>query len=148
MGLWQVGFFVLPKRSLDLHYKFELEDDHSFDDAPLWRAERIDPNFFEPISKILPLQKSWSDKIVLFGQQDSNRFEVFCENGIVESVSFRIDFTHNYLHILSELIEFFIFNGLIILDENLRVLPLNLEAIKSTIENSQQFIDYKTLSKD
>lgn len=145
MGLWQVGFFVIPKASAK-DDKFELDEEGSFDDAPYWNDQKVLLDFFKPIAKILPLEKSWSEKILLYGHQDSNRFEVFHENGIVESVSFRIDFTSNYESVLSELIEFFILNGLIVLDENLNVLPLNFEAIKSVIENSPQVKKYRTLS--
>lgn len=146
MALWQVGFFVLPKRSFDSGDKFELSDEHSFDDAPFWQPEKLNPNFFDPINKILPRTKSWGDYLILYGNENSNRFEVIFENDIVESVSFRIDFTSNYQGVLSELIEFFILNGLIVLDENLNVLPLNFEAIKTVIENSPQVKKYRMLS--
>lgn len=146
MALWQVGFFVLPNESLGPGDKFELSDEHSFDDAPFWRSEKVNPNFFDPINRILPRAKSWGDYLILYGNENSNRFEVVFENCIVESVSFRIDFTSNYESVLSELIEFFILNGLIVLDESLNLLPLNFEAIKSGIENSHQVKKYRELS--
>ena len=80
--------------------------------------------------------------ITLFGSENSNRMEVISENGIVESVSFRIDFTSNYEFVLKGIIEFCILKGLIILDQNLQMVPLNYEIAKNIVENAPQVETY------
>lgn len=148
MALWQYTFHVLPNKSLELHslgLSFKREED-GFDDAAIWRVQKIKPDFFKDIDYILPQGKSWSKNIDLYGDQESNCFEVLFEKNIVVSVSFRINFIDNYNDVLNALIEFCIYKGLIIIDEELKVVPLNFETIKSIIEYSPQVRKYKALS--
>ena len=146
MALWQVGFFILPKGSLKHGGKLDKSEEHTFDDAPFWESLNIDYSFFDPIKRFLPEGKSWSKNVILYGEENSHRLEVLFENSIIISVSFRIDFTSDYEQILNEIIEFCIFNGLIILDEDLNILPLNFQSVKSIIENSPQVKKYNRLS--
>jgi hypothetical protein len=148
MALWQYTFIVLPRKSIETFppgFSFTKDED-GFDDAPFWVEQSIKCDFFKDIDSILPIGKSWSKDINLYGNQESNCFEVLFENGLVLSVSFRIDFTSHYDDVLNALIEFCIFKGLLILDENLKITPLNFEVIKHLIENSPQVKKYKTLS--
>lgn len=150
MALWQYNFFVLPREVLEnltLNNKLKLDENDCFDDSLFWKKKQINFNFFTSISKILPLGKSWNKNMLLYGSEDSNCFEILSKNAIVMSVSFRIDFTKDYSYILNELIEFFILNGLVIVDEDLNILTLNFESIKEKIENSPQVKKYKRLSK-
>lgn len=146
MALWQVGFFVIPKESLDLGIPIKLSEEDSFDDSLFWEYLNLNPSFFDSIGAILPKKKSWSRNIILYGEENSNRFEVFFESEIIVSVSFRINFTSNYEDILRQLIEFFLYNNLIILDEKINIIPLNFEGVKGIIENSPQVIKYRTVS--
>jgi hypothetical protein len=81
----------------------------------------------------------------MYGSEESNRFEVLCENNNVVSVSFRIDFTTEYEIVLRQILEFCILKGLAILDESLRVVPLSFEAAKSVVDNSVQIKKYNKL---
>ena len=148
MALWQVGFFVLPNRCLNLLSTFNVSDEYSFDDALYWEKEKINPSEFREINNILSETKSWANYITLYGNENSNRFEVISKSNIVESVSFRIDFTSNYDPVLNGIIEFCILKGLIILDEELNAIPLNFQVIKSVIENAPQVKRYNQLSKN
>lgn len=148
MALFQVGFFVLPKESLKDHIGFNLSNEGLFDDAQFWKKRLVSPDFFCPIEKILPRGKSWANYLHLYGNENENRFEVVFENDIVESVTFRIDFTGDFEGTLSMLIEFFIFNDLIVLDEDLSLITLNLESFKGTIQNAPQVEKYFRLLKE
>lgn len=148
MALWQIGFFVLPKESIKHIDSFKVSDEHTFDDAPYWNTKRISPSLFNPIGFFLPQSKSWAEYLTMYGDENSNRFEIVSENDIVESVSFRIDFTSDYEKILNEIIEFCILNGLIILDEDLNLVPLNNEQVQSIIRNSPQVKRYNELSEE
>lgn len=146
MALWQVGFFVLPKESIEHIDSFKVSDEHTFDDAPYWKTKRISPSLFNSIGFFLPQSKSWAEYLTMYGDENSNRFEIVSENDIVESVSFRIDFTIDYEKVLNEIIEFCILNGLIILDEGLNLVPLNFELANSSIKHAPQVKKYNDLS--
>ncbi|MEY3241807.1 MAG: hypothetical protein RIR11_3246 [Bacteroidota bacterium] len=148
MALWQVGFFILPKDYKSQISNLKISDEFTFDDAPFWHENKTSPDYFEGIDKFLQKNKSWADYITLYGHENSNRFEVISENNIVESVSFRIDFTSDYEFVLNGIIEFCILNGLIILDENLNIVPLNLETAKSIIIHAPQVLKYNNLQSE
>lgn len=145
MAIWQVGFFVLPKVCISEIRNLKISNEFTFDDAPFWSAHKTTIDYFEDIGVLLPKNKSWADYITLFGNENSNRFEIVSENNIVESVAFRIDFTSHYEGLLHGIIEFCILKGLIILDEELNIVPLNYESAKSIIENAPQIKKYNEL---
>jgi len=148
MALWQYTFYILPKESVqNLSSDFQfIKDDDGFDDAYYWKHQQIDKSFFNDITNVLPKGRSWSKNIDLYGNQESNCVEVLSKMNQIISVSMRIDFTSNYENILMQLIEFFISNGLLIIDEELNLLPNNLLTIQERINSSPQYEKYKKLS--
>lgn len=148
MAIWQYTFHVLPKESVEIlpaDSYFEKEED-GFDDEFYWEMESKDKHFFHFMKEILPKNKSWSNKVDLYGNQESNCFEVLSNNeGKVISVSFRIDFRNNYEKVLSQIIEFCYLNGLIIIDELLKRVAYNYEQVQNIIESSPQIKRYREL---
>jgi hypothetical protein len=151
MALWQYTFLVLTKESfesINQDILFSIVD-NEFDDEPFWQMHLINKSLFEEIGNILKKRKSWSNNIELYGNQESNCFEVLYDSktNFVISVSFRIDFTSDFEDILIHIIEFCILKCLIILDENLNVVPLNIEAFKDIIKNAPQKKEYNKFLK-
>ena len=150
MAIWQYNFTVVPKSTFargDVSLKDYLDEDGFLDDESYWLIEPIKTDFFDEIGQILRKKTSWSTDIILFGNQESNRFEVYKnENDIVISVSFRVDYTSEYEDILRAIISFVEMHDLAILDEKMKLLDNNFVAIKSHIENSEQCIVYEKLS--
>ena len=152
MALWQYTFQVLPGESFSVlkdNKPFSFEDD-LFDDELYWKFTPINKNHFDEIGRILNKNKSWSEKVDLYGNLETNCLELFynTQTHEVESVSFRIDFTSDFEMILKELVEFFILQGFIILDESFQLVPLNYEIVRSVIGNSQQLKIYSELKND
>ncbi|MEO8236878.1 MAG: hypothetical protein ABI793_12240 [Flavobacterium sp.] len=145
MAIWQVGFFILPKESVESIDSFRISNEHTFDDAPYWKNKCTSPVFFKEIDFFLPQTKSWAEYLTMYGNENSNRFEIISENGLVESVSFRIDFTSDYKKILDKIIKFCVLNEFVILDEKLNLVPLNFELANSLIKNSPQVKKYNDL---
>ena len=140
MALWQYTFHLLPNINGELDVKnFSLENNEDgFDDSSFWVTERIDRAFFSKISAILPIGKSWSKNIDLYGDEKSNCFTVFVKDNIVQSVSFRVDITSNYEHVLTGIVDFCILNGFVIIDEDLKIIPLNYLTIKTILDSCIQ----------
>jgi len=148
MALWQYSFFVLPKNTVleiapDLLFE---KKDGLFDDAPYWKLGKIKRDVFNPISKILPVANSWNKDLIIFGDNESNCFEVLVDGEYVESVSFRIDFRTGYERIIEELLFFFMSAEMLVLGEDLNVLQLNGYEFKMKIENSPQYKKYKNIA--
>lgn len=146
MALWQYTYYVIPRESIqdlsDLHL-LSTDTEEGFDLEGYWKTADIPVSFFDSLSTILPLGQSWSEDIVLFGNQQSHMIQVIQnEYGKVEDVSIRIDFTRDYDGFLSEFLEFCIHRGLVILDEEMQISPLSVESIRRTIEASPQSRQY------
>ncbi|MEM6316223.1 MAG: hypothetical protein AAF960_01055 [Bacteroidota bacterium] len=149
MAIWQYKFYVFPKENYaDYAENFKkLWHSEYFDEGILWKTNKVEIDFFDEVNNLLKKGKSWSKDLIIYGKVESDCFEILCENGYVISVSFRINYTNNYDYLLSSLIDFFIQNGLILLDEQLELLPLNFLSIKSVIENAPQVEKYRILSR-
>lgn len=145
MAIWQVDFFIIPKKYINTIGNIKITEDNTFDDGIFWEKEHVDPSIFKPINNILPEKKPWADYLVLFGHEASNTLHVIVENNSVVSVSFRIDFTSDYEYIVRGIIEFCIANSFIILDQDLNVVPLNFEQMKEVIEKAPQVKRYNEL---
>lgn len=151
MAIWQYTFRILPKKSFSvLKSDRQLFDENNlFDDEPYWMYEPINKNYFEGIGEIIQEGKSWSKDIKQYGNLESNCLEVLFDGRTnnVESVSFRIDFTSEFEMVLRGVIDFCIYNELIILDEKLQIVHLNYESISHIINNSSQFKRYNELQE-
>lgn len=75
MAIWQFDFMVIPKSNVAM-------DMHT-DEILLWRVELLE-DFRENIKEILPLKKSWSKNIILYGNVDETCIELFCEQMMLE----------------------------------------------------------------
>ena len=147
MAIWQCEFFILPKSdTYDLQYDSQYSDIRLFEDDKYWKKAKIKKEIFSEISCLLKPEKSWSNEIDLYGNENGNRLEVlFDANNIIESVTFRIDFRSEYGTVLRGIISLCEKNGFCIMDGNLNNLKLSFNAIKETINKSEkQRIFYRT----
>lgn len=140
MAIWQYGFFVLPKAAWKEIGSAGIDKEWGFDDEKFWKFIPTKPSVFQDISKFLPRGDSWIDNNTVYGNSESNAFEVLEDDGFVVSVSFRIDFTTEYEPILTQIIEFLQQKDFIILSSvDLEEVPLNAFSIELVIKNSRNY---------
>ena len=141
---------MLPKTELQGELFFEEVEDGLmlFDDEKYWPNANLPCNIFSEVEAILPKGKSWSENLIVYGDIESTSLEVLCKNGIVLSVGLRIDFTTDYEPVLRMLIEYFINQQLILLDQELHPVALNFETVRHIIESSTQVSTYRKLSNE
>lgn len=143
MALWQIFFYILPDTT-DTCVSFCKTID--FDDSVFWKKLNIKKDFFMFLKNILPLNKSWTSSIDLYGHQESNCIEVMGDElGNVESVSFRIDFTSEYDKILDYIIKFCKNNNFYILDSELNKIKLDSKEFVKYINKAPNVKKYKDL---
>jgi len=148
MAIWQYTFLILPNKAYtDLSVEGDLGTPKDFDAKTLWMYDRFSPNQFNFLSQLLPINKSWSKSIILFGKEDTNCVEISVEDSFVIDVSLRIDFTTDYTHLLTDIVEFCIIKGFIMVDEQLNVVPLQVLEIVTLIEHSPQRKKFNILTK-
>ena len=64
--------------------------------------------------------------------------EVYNENEYVISVSFRVDFRTDYSSILKQIVSFCLKKDLLLIDEELKVVPLDFEIINKYFEDRKK----------
>ncbi len=144
MAIWQCSFHIIPKLKGS---EIKTSEFGLLDDEELWKEVGVSPLYFEDIALVLKKNKSWSDNIDLYGQHESNRFEVFLESGVVAGVTFRIDFRTDYEKVLKGIIEFCIKKELSVLDSDLKPLTLNFLSLNTKITNSHNKDNFERLSE-
>lgn len=148
MALWQITFIMLPKEAWKMNPPPQGTHISEFDETGYWARWDHGLDSFFIVERLLPKRKSWAAYIELYGHQDSNLMEVTMENGGIESVSFRIDYTTDYEPIVRCLIEFALMNSLVILDVWLEEMPFLFESFRSYIEDTDQYKLYHKMIED
>ena len=101
------------------------------------------------VEKIMPKEKSWTDRILQYGNLDSDCIEIFYDDSSIDSIEIRIDLRNSNKNIVNAIIEFMLQNDLVILDgkdfltpsfENIRKLIKQSEEYKFVI-NPREFLD-------
>lgn len=148
MAIWQYTFELIPKDDLEIiglgNYKGEVD----YNNIRFWRNGDYEVGYFDTLTGLLSKGKSWSNDIVLYGNEEKTCIKFLIEDDKISEVVIRIDFREDYSKLLSEIIEFCGLHALLLLDEEHNVLPLNQTSIISLIKNSIQYIHLQNLMKN
>lgn len=102
MAIWQFQFYIIhkSKKTLDpLHYDY-------FDTVISWEGHAVDENSLEKLKLVLPIEKSWSNKIVQYGNNDETNVRLFYENDIIMEMFCRIDLRYIRKNIFDSIVDF------------------------------------------
>ena len=75
------------------------------DEMVLWDVENISKEIIEAINEILPEEKSWSDNLKQYGNNDSTCFNLYYEKEKIEEIVLRLDLTSLSKDMLSNILE-------------------------------------------
>lgn len=91
MALFQVSFLLLPESLFPLN-EGELKA-YLSDSRPAYRSFCLPQAYAQDVEKILPAQQPWGSDpgMELWGDDKSDDFTVFTDDGIVESIELRLD---------------------------------------------------------
>jgi hypothetical protein len=144
MAIWQYTVELIPKRALpDLGaFGFITLDD--YDNLDYWKNFDLQLEYFDLLTSGLKRSKSWSDEIVLFGDNDSTCIQIFLDLDKISGIDVQIDIRTNYSSILNAVIEFCQMKDFVILD-NLELLNLNETTLTQHIKKSAQLDSYNKL---
>lgn len=95
MAIWQYTLFLVPKNKYYLYDKNHINI-QGFDGAEWWIDSKIKISDFEQFDDILGAGKSWSNDIVLKGNESSNCIEIVVAEEKIVDVSVRIDLRYDY----------------------------------------------------
>jgi hypothetical protein len=95
-----------------------------------------------------PKEVHGGPNIRLFGSEQGNCLEVLMESGKIASVSLRIDFSKDFHTLLNRIILYCVKRGLVLVDENLYVLPNEVDEIIKIIVGSPQHGRLNEINRD
>lgn len=134
MAIWQYQIYMIPEEEISSYFKndkFISYDD--FNEIKWWKYRQLNIKSFDLFTDLLPKKDSWSDDIILFGDESSNCIEILKEQDLIIEISIRIDLRLDCKKIINLLCEFTINNNCMFLNDKLEVLHPNVESIKSSI---------------
>lgn len=107
MALWQFNFYMLKKENMKFYDELKpWASDANNESLLLWGKQELNMYSINKISKLLPLEKSWSNTIEQFGNIDSTCLEILYQESDECEISFRLDLRNLSRKILLEILEF------------------------------------------
>lgn len=149
MAIWQYKIFIVPQEEINSYFeKDEYISESAFNEIKWWKFRQLNIQDFITLKYLLPINKSWTDDIVLFGDESSNCVEVLIEEDKIIEVSARIDLRDNYKEVLRALCEFAQRNNCVFLRYDLKILNANLHLVESDILNYPTYKSFLDKLKD
>ncbi|MBT2655353.1 hypothetical protein J7E81_08895 [Bacillus sp. ISL-18] len=131
MAVWQIQFFIVKGSNLTTEKRKP-------EDILIWGDTPLDGNSLLKLSKLLHRKKSWSDEIVLYGNEEESCLELFYEETVLSEISCRIDVRNVTIKILKGIIDFIVINNAKIFINNVYY-PPTLENLVLIIKNSDAY---------
>ncbi len=145
MSIWQHQIFILPKEEVDSFFSdVENLTIQDFDNINWWQYRIIELREIEAIfSRLLPEMRSWSENLIVFGDENSNCFKVFLENKKPIELSARIDLREVNYEFIDLLISFAKNENLVFLsdlsEDNLRIIYPNKVFLEQEIKENNLY---------
>lgn len=136
MAIWQYQIFIVPNEEINSYFPEEINI--SYDDLNeinWWKYRQLTINKFDSIRALLPERKSWTDEIILFGDDNSDCVTISLEDTKIFEISARLDLRTDYRQFARILCEFAQENDCIFLTDDLRILIPDFQLVKNDIEN-------------
>jgi hypothetical protein len=93
MAVWQYDFAVVPRdeiAAINGGIPVALTSEQ-FEKVESWKDSQPAPYFEREFSEWRPEMKSWAPTIRMWGEEDSNRIDVFYENNKIACIEFRVE---------------------------------------------------------
>ena len=149
MAIWQYQIFVLPKEEIDSYFSNLLFiNEEALNEVNWWKYRQLTTEYFENFKSILPLKKSWSDDIVLFGDENSNCIELLTNKGKIVEIMVRIDLRFDYTQFLDMLCEFAQEYNCILLNYSFKILSPVKNLVNKDIESYPIYKSFLNKMKD
>ena len=88
MAVWQVEFAIVPRRAVAGKPRVEVP---LAMDTAWWSTERVPAGYSQHLAAVAPLASPSSAELQTWGEADSNRVDVWSENGKPTRMTARVD---------------------------------------------------------
>jgi len=140
MAIWQFEIFMVPKE--EVHSYFGGTDtisNEAFNEIKWWKYYQPDIEDFDTFQHIIPKGKSWSNDIMLFGDESSNCIEIVVDQSKIDEVSIRIDLRTDYKPLIKLLCDFAQRHKCLFISGSLEVISPDLNELSQYIKNYPKY---------
>ena len=105
MAIWQFPVYLIPYSWAKKH-EFDADclfDENGFTTESIWDSFQLENDFKDRIERVLPKAKSWSDELLLWGDQDKNDIQIWFNERIYEGVLVRIDLRDHPMFLINKI---------------------------------------------
>ncbi|MNK04939.1 hypothetical protein D3C87_228130 [compost metagenome] len=140
MAIWQYQLFFVPEEEIGSSFsKTDSIRIQDFDGIDWWKYRQLEISQFDMFESILPRQKSWSDNVIIFGDEANDCVVLLKEKNKIIEISARIDLRNNFDVFLNYLCNTASENNCVFLNDNLKILYPSYKTIKYDIENYDRY---------
>jgi hypothetical protein len=107
MAIWQFSVYLIPCSWAEEH-EFDSEslfNKDEFSTKSIWDSVQLEDNFQERIERVLPKAESWSDELLLWGDQEKNDIQIWFKERIDEGILVRIDLRKDPMIFIREIVQ-------------------------------------------
>ena len=107
MAIWQFSVYLIPNSWAEEHefYSESLFNKDGFSTKSIWDSVQLEDNFQERIERVLPKAESWSDELLLWGDQEKNDIQIWFKERIDEGILVRIDLRKDPMIFIREIVQ-------------------------------------------
>lgn len=105
MAIWQLGFYLIPIETITDKLPFKQFLDESLLE---WKSKRIDRNSQKKLSNHLPMEKSWSNTILQYGNIESTCIEIATD---IVTIRVRLDLARITREVYESVLDFITANN-------------------------------------
>ena len=136
MAIWQ---FDVDFRSNETGVRRSTAEDRGSGAGRKGMFQRDDADLLRVIDGMLVRRKSWSENLVLWGEENGNRIDIFLEEGKIANVNARIDLRQPSVAFLELLLKIARYCGAHFRTEDELDIPAEKERILEAIRHSEAF---------
>ena len=126
--------FIVPEEEVNAYFGKEAFISYdALNEIDWWKYHQLSVEEFDMFKAFLPKRDSWSNDIVLFGDESSNCIEVLMEQDKIIEVSARVDLRYDYKQFVKLICKFAQNNNCVILNNDLKIISPNTQLLEQDI---------------
>jgi hypothetical protein len=134
MAIWQYNLFVLPQEEIYSYFgQTDMIRNDDLNEINWWKYRQLNIEWFDFFNDLLIRKKSWSDDIILWGDESSNCVLILIENNEIIEIFMRIDIRDDFDFFLRLICNFAQRHECALLNSALKIFPVDFVTIKEDI---------------
>lgn len=107
MAAWQFSVVLIPASWAEenSYSSSALYDEEGYDTECAWKSRQPASEFKTVLSEVLPSSKSWSEKLLTWGNEKEHDIQVWFESETIDGIHIRLDLNQNLNEIIIKVVK-------------------------------------------